>query len=63
MTEYDLPVEEMGFTSTADLLQRVPGVEVVRPPDSDSVIVFSTWSSTKEEEEEEEEERVFKYRL
>lgn len=54
MNECGFPVEEMGFSSSAELLQRVPGVQVVKTPDSDSVMVFSTWPHSEEEEEEEE---------
>ena len=59
MTDFELPLVELGFSSSAELLQRVPGLEVVRPPNVDSVMVYSTWSGSelKPEKEEAEEER------
>ena len=35
-------MEEIGFTSVAEMLKLVPGVRVVKPPDSSLVMVFST---------------------
>lgn len=49
VTDSDLPLDEMGFSSTAELLQRVSGVEVVRPPNSVSIMVFSTWPDEDKE--------------
>ncbi len=49
----DLPVLEMGYNTTAELLQKVPGIEVVRPPKGSSVMVFSTNPPDDEQEEEE----------
>ncbi len=44
---------EMGFSSVAELLQRIPGVEVLRPPSkSGLVMVFSTWNNFKEKEKD-----------
>ena len=51
VTDYDLPLIEMGFSSTAELLQRVPGIEMVRPPNTNSMMVFSTWCSADKEKE------------
>jgi hypothetical protein len=52
VTDFDLPLLEMGFSSCAELLQRVPGLEVVRPPNVDSVMVYSTWSGSEQKVEE-----------
>lgn len=38
----DLPVEELGFHSVAELLQKVPGVMVIKPPDSSQIMVYRT---------------------
>lgn len=35
-------MEEIGFTSVGEMLKWVPGVRVVKPPDSSLVMVFST---------------------
>ena len=38
----ELPVEELGFNSITELLQRVPGIDVSKPPDSAKLMVFCT---------------------
>ncbi len=48
VTDYEFPQEELGFSTVGELLQRVPGVEMKRPPNGPSVMVYRT----KEEEEE-----------
>ena len=53
MTDYELPREELGFSSTAELLQRVPNVEMRRPPNAPSVMVFHAKGHTPSKEEEE----------
>ena len=40
--KHELPVEEFGFNSVAELLQRVRGIDVSKPPESKKVMVFST---------------------
>ena len=37
MTAHGCPFEELGFDSIAELLQRVPGIDVSKPPDSVSL--------------------------
>ncbi len=58
VTDYEFPQEELGFSTVGELLQRVPGVEIKRPPNGPSLMVYCTKekSPSKEEEEEEEEE-------
>ena len=51
-------MEEMGFSSTAELLQRVEGVEVLRPPDATGLTVFKTAAALEEEEKEKEKVRT-----
>lgn len=57
VTDFELPLVELGFSSSAELLQRVPGLEVVRPPNVDSVMVYSTWSGSGPQPVEEEGEK------
>ena len=38
----DLPVEEIGFHSVVELLQKVPGVMVIKPPDNTQLMVYRT---------------------
>ena len=38
----ELPIEEIGFNSITELLQRVPGIDVSKPPDSAKLMVFCT---------------------
>ena len=60
-TGLELPLLEMGFSSSAELLQRVPGLQVERPPKGEAIMVFSTWCGAEKEEEEgkkEEEKKV-----
>ena len=47
-------MEEMGFSSTAELLQRVEGVEMKRPPSAKAVVVFKTASFLEEKKKEKE---------
>ena len=47
----ELPLLELGFSSTSEFLQRVPGIQVVRPPGEHSVMVFSTYSQVEEKKE------------
>ena len=54
MTDYELPQEELGFSSVAELLQRVPGVEMKRPPKASSVMVYRTKDKSPSREEKEE---------
>ena len=42
MINDELPIEEVGFNSITELLQRVPGVDVSKPPDSTKLMVFCT---------------------
>ena len=51
MTRCELPVEEMGFNSITELLQKVPGIDVSKPPDSTKLMVFCTTPITDSETE------------
>lgn len=38
----ELPVEEFGFNSVAEMLQKVRGIDVSKPPESKKLMVFAT---------------------
>jgi len=42
-------VFELGFNTTSELLVKVPGLEMVRPPGKSSVMVYSTNPPPSEE--------------
>ena len=54
----ELPVEELGFNSISELLQRVPGVDVSKPPDSTKLMVFCTTPISDSETESDSSERM-----
>ena len=55
----ELPVEEIGFNSITELLQRVPGISVSKPPESTKLMVFcSTPFSDSETESSDSSDRM-----
>ena len=63
VTDHEFPQEELGFSSVGELLQRVPGVEMKRPPNASSVMVYPTHGGQEGEEEEEEEAKKKKKKM
>ena len=49
----DLPVEEIGFKSVAEMVKQVPGVSVLKPDGSSPVLVCCSTVGERRKEEEE----------
>lgn len=56
--KHELPVEEFGFNSVAELLQRVRGIDVSKPPESKTIMVFSTSPLCESETESSDSDRM-----
>ena len=56
--KHELPVEEFGFNSVAELLQRVRGIDVSKPPESKRIMVFSTSPLCESETESSDSDRM-----
>ena len=63
MVGEELPVLELGFNTPSELLLKVPGVELIRPPGKSSVMVFSTNPPPEEDKDKEGEDTTTRKRV
>ena len=56
--KHELPVEEFGFNSVAEMLQRVRGIDVSKPPESKKLMVFCTTPVCDSETESSDSDRM-----
>ena len=56
--KHELPVEEFGFNSVTEMLQRVRGIDVSKPPESKKLMVFCTTPVCDSETESSDSDRM-----